>query len=272
MEDGNIYLMTSITENIWHDTKQSAHPACFVPHDKPTIQTDNKLERGRGIKSSPVVEKFKTSKFQNWAAPQPHRTVSPWFLVWAVKAGMCVLTAANPSGNILIRNLADWPRVIIPPAGQLAAATKLPNRPNKRICKLHINCRLASENRQGFHHDKWNYPYGILHIRQAQQSSYCYTAKGKELLARACLEKTLIFKYLHPPKSALWGPFRLMRWVTKPFWDTWDSWWLNVHVQSNTLLLLSIYHAFPELKLRVFCCEVLQKCRASAFFSSYLVW
>lgn len=200
---------------------------------------------GRGIQSSLLVEgQFKTSKFQNWAAPQPHCTVSPWSLVWAAEAGMRVLTAASPSGNILIRNLADWPRVIIPPTGQLAAATKLPNRPNKRICKLHINRSFASKTQQGFHHDKWNEPYGILCISEAQQRSYCFTANEKELLARALSRKKRLSQVFMPPKFSTRGPFRLMRWVTKPCWDTRDSWWLNVHVQSDTLLLLSIYHAF----------------------------
>lgn len=121
---------------------------------------------------------------------------------------MCVLTAASPSGNILIRNLADWPRVIIPPTGQLAAATKLPNRPNKQICKLHINSRLASKTQQGFHHDKWNEPYGILCISQAQQRSYCFTANEKELLARALSPKINAYlKYLCP-QNQHYGPFQ----------------------------------------------------------------
>lgn len=42
MDDGNIYLMTLITENTLQYTQPSAHPAFFLLYYKSTIQTDSK--------------------------------------------------------------------------------------------------------------------------------------------------------------------------------------------------------------------------------------
>ena len=66
MDDGNIYLMTSIKENTWHYTKQSAHPASFLLHYKPTIQTDSKPLVGEVGASNPAERLKDNSRLQSF--------------------------------------------------------------------------------------------------------------------------------------------------------------------------------------------------------------
>lgn len=83
MDNGNIYLMTSITENTWHYIKQFTHPECFLLHYKPTIQTDSKPLLGEVGASNPAewledssrLQNFKTELYLNPAKQHLH---DPW--------------------------------------------------------------------------------------------------------------------------------------------------------------------------------------------------